>query len=280
MHEPARPLPVAGEPIQEIRSAEQVALRFPIAGPGTRVLAYAIDAMVLGLIECAVLIGLFLTTPLAQSILEAFRPLLDEGLGGRAQEMLVNAGMLVIALLIIGQLLVEWAYFMLSEWLTGGRSIGKRAVGLRVMGDDGLPLTSRASLVRNLLRAVDALPGSYVVGLVAIVASPRCQRLGDLAAGTIVVRLDAGAPLDLPIDGDSAGDAFRFSHAQVAALGPLERQLLRQTLRRVEALDGEPAAVAVERSVEALRGRMGYEPVAPGQRMEFLRALLRVIERG
>lgn len=280
MHEPARPLPVAGEPVQEVRSAEQVALHFPIAGPGTRVLAYAVDAVVLGSIQFAVLVVLFLTTPLAQSLVEALKPLLDEARDGRAQEMVVTAGMLVVALLIVGQLLVEWGYFMLSEWLTGGRSIGKRAVGLRVIGEDGLPLTTRASLVRNLLRAVDVLPGSYVVGLVAIVASPRCQRLGDLAAGTIVVRLDAGAPLDLPIDIGAAGDAFRFSHAQIAALGPLERQLLRQTLRRVEALDDEHAVRAVERTVEALRGGTGYEPVAPGQRMEFLRALLRAIERG
>jgi hypothetical protein len=118
--------------------------------------------------------------------------------------------------------------------------------------------------VRNLLRAVDVLPGSYVVGLVAIVASPKGQRLGDLAAGTIVVRLDRGAPLDLPIDEPVGGDeTFRFNRAQIAALGPLERQLLRQTLRRVEGLDDpDVSSAAPERSTEVLRGRIGYEPVS------------------
>jgi uncharacterized RDD family membrane protein YckC len=264
-----------------VRSAEQVALHFPIAGPGTRVLAYAADAVVLGIIQITAIVVLLLTTSLGQTLSDLLQPFIDEARGGgRADHAVVTLGMLVIALLIIGQLIVEWAYFMLSERLTGGRSIGKRLVGLRVIGQDGLPLTTRASLVRNLLRAVDVLPGSYVVGLVAIVASPKCQRLGDLAAGTIVVRSDRGTPLELPIETDAGSDAFRFSHAQIAALGPLERQLLRQTLRRLEVMDSELSAAALERTVEVLRARMGYEPVAAAQRMDFLRSLLHTIERG
>ena len=84
----------------------------------------------------------------------------------------------------------------------------------------------------------------------------------------------------MPIDTDVVSDAFRFSHGQIAALGPLERQLLRQTLRRVEVMDSELSAAALERTVEVLRARMGYEPVAPAQRLDFLRALLHAIERG
>jgi uncharacterized RDD family membrane protein YckC len=280
MYEPVSPLPAPGEAVQEVRSAEQVALHFPIAGPGTRVLAYAADAVVLGIIQIAAIVILLLTTPLAQTLSDLLQPFIDEARGGgRADHAVVTLGMLVIALLIVGQLIVEWAYFMISERLTGGRSIGKRLVGLRVIGQDGLPLPARASLVRNLLRAVDVLPGSYVVGLVAIVASPKCQRLGDLAAGTIVVRSDRGTPLEMPIETAVAGDAFRFSHRQIAALGLLERQLLRQTLRRLEVMDSELSAAALERTVEVLRARMGYEPVVPAQRLEFLRALLHTIER-
>jgi uncharacterized RDD family membrane protein YckC len=282
MYEPATPLPVPGEAIQEVRSAEQVALHFPIAGPGTRVLAYAADAVVLAIIQISVIFVLMLTTPLAQALSDLLKPYLDQMQGGtgKPEEIVMTLGTLVIALLIIGQLIIEWAYFMISEHLTGGRSIGKRLVGLRVIGQDGLPLTPRASLVRNLLRAVDMLPGSYVVGLVAIVASPKSQRLGDLAAGTIVVRLDRGAPLDLPIDEPVGTDAFRFTRAQITALGPLERQLLRQTLRRVESFDDpDLSAAALERTTEVLRGRLGYEPVIADQRLTFLRALLHAIEQ-
>jgi uncharacterized RDD family membrane protein YckC len=280
MYEPAPPLAVPGEAVQEVRSAEQVALHFPIAGPGTRVLAYAADAAVLALLQLTALVVLLLTTPLAKVFSDLLQPILDEARGGRANQEIVTGGMFIVAILIVLQLVVEWGYFVVSERVSGGRSIGKRLVGLRVIGQDGLPLTLRASLVRNLLRAVDVLPGSYVVGLVAIVVSPRCQRLGDLAAGSIVVRLDAGAPLEMPLEETAASDVFRFSRMQVGALGPLERQLLRQTLRRVEVMDGDLSAAALERTAEALRGRMGYEPVPPPQRLEFLRALLQAIERG
>lgn len=279
MYEPVAPLPVPGEAVQEVRSAEQVALHFPIAGPGTRILAYAADAVVLAILQITLLVVLFLTTSLAQTFSEIVQPLIDQARGGRPDETAMTAGMLIIALLIITQLVVEWGYFVVSERLTGGRSIGKRMVGLRVIGQDGLPITLRASLVRNLLRAVDVLPGSYVVGLVAIVVSPKGQRLGDLAAGTIVVRLDTGAPLEMPIEETAVSDAFRFSRAQVAALGPLERQLLRQTLRRVEGMNDDLSTAALERTVDALCGRMGYEPIAPGQRLTFLRALLQAIEQ-
>ncbi len=240
MVEPATPLPVPGEAIQEVRSAEQVALHFPIAGPGTRVLAYAADAVVLAIIQISVIVVLMLTTPLAKALSDLLKPYLDQMQGGtgKPEEIVMTLGTLVIALLIIGQLIIEWAYFMISEHLTGGRSIGKRLVGLRVIGQDGLPLTPRASLVRNLLRAVDVLPGSYVVGLVAIVASPKSQRLGDLAAGTIVVRLDRGAPLDLPIDEPVARRRVplhprpdrraRPARATVAAPDPAPRRELRR----------------------------------------------------
>lgn len=284
MYEPSSPIAVPGEPVQEVRSAEQVALHFPIAGPGTRILAYAADAVVLMLIQATVVIVLLLTTPLAQALSEVMEPLFDQMQAGeRPEQVVASIGMLIIAMIIIGQLMLEWAYFMVSERLTGGRSFGKRLVGLRVIGDDGLPLTMRASLVRNLLRAVDLLPGSYVIGLVSIVASPKCQRLGDLAAGTIVVRLDAGAPLDLPLESpaEEEGDTvFRFSRAQIAKLGGPERQLLRQTLRRLELIDAEQAEAVLARSAEVLRARLDYEPVADAQRHAFLRALLRAIEQG
>lgn len=281
MYDAAARRPVSGGPVQEVRSAEQVALYFPLAGPGTRILAYAVDWAVLAAIQLSAIVALLLTTPLARRLSDAMQPLFERAPG---EDMVSNAVVIVVVAIAIGQLLFEWAYFTVSERLTGGRSIGKRVVGLRVIGADGLPLTPRASLVRNLLRAVDVLPGSYVTGLVSIVVSPKCQRLGDLAAGTIVVRHDAGVPLELPIElaeGEPGGDAvFRFSHAQIARLGGPERQLLRQTLRRVEALAGDQAAAALARSVEVLRTRLGYEPVAAGQRRAFLRALLRAIERG
>jgi uncharacterized RDD family membrane protein YckC len=83
--------------------------------------------------------------------------------------------------------LLEWFYPVLFELLPGAATPGKRATGLRVVMDSGLPVTPAASLVRNLLRAADFLPVLYGFGLAAMLANRDFKRLGDLAAGTVVV---------------------------------------------------------------------------------------------
>jgi len=269
-----------GDEVQVVRSAEQVALHLPIAGPGSRILAYAIDYLVMLAIQAAVLILLALSTPLVSRLLELFQPWIDSVRSGKNDPQLFGYGGLVlfVVLLLVG-LVIEFAYFTLSEAMSNGRSIGKRKMGLRVVGEDGLPLGGRASLVRNLLRAVDILPGSYLVGLVALLASRSGQRLGDLAAGTVVVRLDRAVEA-LPVDEyDVSSSPFRFSRAQLAALGLTEKTLLRQTLRRMESLDSERSEMAVQRAAAVLRARLGVEAGMPGDDEQFLRALLAAIER-
>jgi len=150
----------------EVETADHVVLRYDLAGAGTRGSAALLDAflsllMVFGLSIGAVWIGSLLTPSLALQL----------------------AG--VAAFLI----LVSWvAYFVLLEWLWNGQTIGKRRAGLRVIGPDGEPARFVAVLIRNLLRPVDFLPAWYALGVVMIFLTPRSQRLGDLAAGTYVVR--------------------------------------------------------------------------------------------
>ena len=264
-------------PVQEVRSPEQVALHFPVAGPGTRILAYSVDFAVLLLVQIAAFTLLALATPLTQRLREWLAPLVE---GDGAVEAADFGGALVfLSLFVIAQLVIELLYFVLSERLGGGRSLGKRAIGLRVIGADGLPLTLRASLVRNLLRAVDVLPAGYFVGLVTMVVTSRGQRLGDLAADTVVVRVDDAATADAADDDEPIDASFRFSHAQLAAVGGAERRLIRQTLRRVAELDPDAAEAALGRSVEVLRTRLGYEPVEAARRRAFLRALLHAASR-
>lgn len=82
---------------------------------------------------------------------------------------------------------VEWFYPVLFEVLGNGATPGKRSVGLRVVEVDGRPVGLAASMIRNLLRTADFLPLLFGAGLVAMLLSPRFQRLGDMAAGTLVV---------------------------------------------------------------------------------------------
>ena len=94
-----------------------------------------------------------------------------------------------MGLLLVFAFALEWFYPVLFELLPGGATPGKRALGLRVVMDSGLPITPAASLLRNLLRAADFLPLAYAFGVIAMLWRSDFKRLGDLAAGTLVVHV-------------------------------------------------------------------------------------------
>lgn len=272
---------IGGDGRQVIRSPEQVALDVPIAGPTSRILAYAIDYSAILLIE-VIFFALFLMTPSMLAKLQAaLGKVADAARKGQLTQLEPGAGALsLLALFLVLQFAIEWGYFIFWEMTTGGRSPGKACVGLRVIRDAGLPIGLRESFVRNLLRAADSLPMNYGVGLVAMIASREGKRLGDLAAGTIVVRLDR-PPEALPLpSAPESGVVFRFEPAHIQRLGADERALIRQTLRRLETLAADQAPAVLERSAEVVRRRIGYAPVEPEQREAFLRALLDARRRG
>ncbi len=83
--------------------------------------------------------------------------------------------------------LAQWLYPVFFEVLGGGRTLGKRWLQLRVLMTDGRPIGWGPSLIRNLLRLVDGLPGAYTLGLISLLLTRNFQRIGDLVAGTLVV---------------------------------------------------------------------------------------------
>jgi uncharacterized RDD family membrane protein YckC len=261
---------------QLVRSPEQVALFLPVAGPTTRILAYAIDAIVMWTVVVSIWIGLLFGLPaLFRAVPDTFTRWLWEQLGSPLTSDWI---MLILAVVWVGQFVVELGYFVFVERVTGGQSIGKRWLRLRVVQDGGFPIGLRESVVRNLLRAADSLPWSYVVGLVAILVSTDGKRLGDLAAGTVVVRLDRPLrPAALPDIPPETSSAFTFDRAQLARIGPTEVALAIETLRRLESLDAERADEALARAATALVTRMGRPPVEPHERAAFLRAVLTAV---
>ncbi len=152
-----------------IETPEGLRLDLVLAGVGTRIVAAIIDTAAIGTIMFVVAVGAAFLAPL-------FDGNLEEG------------GFVLFAVVIAFLTTIPLAYYVLFETLDGGRSIGKRAFQLRVVHANGLPVGFTGSLVRNLLRLVDLLPAAYLIGLVAVVASRANQRVGDLAAGTLVVR--------------------------------------------------------------------------------------------
>src|SRR5438046_8271992 len=149
----------------EVETPDHIVLRYDLAGAGNRGFAAVLEFAVASRIVFAALMLLSFAASATGGVLYI--------LGGFT--------LIVTAVLI-------WAYFILLEWLWNGQTIGKRAFRLRVINEDGSPAQFTAVLIRNLLRLVDFLPALYGLGVLVIVLSPKSQRLGDLAAGTYVVR--------------------------------------------------------------------------------------------
>lgn len=100
---------------------------------------------------------------------------------------------------VVGFFLVFWGYDVAFEVLNSGRTPGKAMNGLRVVRESGAPVTFGTSAVRNVIRIIDLLPGTYLVGMISIQATKKNQRVGDLAAGTLVLRESRGLPPEVRI---------------------------------------------------------------------------------
>lgn len=154
-----------------IATPEGVDLELTLAGVGSRFAAALVDTILQGLVVLALYIVL-----------------------------VVAAGGLGRSIYFVAAFLVWFGYHILFEVLASGRTPGKRWTGLRVVRVGGHPVTFLPSATRNLLRLVDLLPAAYLAGCVSILVTRRNQRLGDLAAGTLVIRdrLAAARPAPEP----------------------------------------------------------------------------------
>ncbi len=158
----------------------------PLAGIGSRFIAILVDY----LIWFFVFIVLGIVAAIILPALSFF--------GGVSANWAIGIFFLIIFLL-------QWGYFALFEAFGNGRTPGKRVARIRVIHQSGRGINFVESLARNLVRFVDYLPGFYAVGIVAIFLSRRNQRLGDMVAGTLVVR---DREVDSPHWGESASRTF------------------------------------------------------------------------
>ena len=148
----------------DVETPEQVVFSYTIAGIGSRAAAALVDYLLLALLQATVLFSA--------------APFVRRG----------ATGPWVVAILVLLSFVLFWGYFVLYEGLWDGQTPGKRQFGLRVVRDGGYSINFAASAVRNLVRVIDLIPGTYGVGLVSVALSPTGKRLGDYAAGTMVVR--------------------------------------------------------------------------------------------
>jgi uncharacterized RDD family membrane protein YckC len=210
----------------EVLTTEKVPFRYRVAGLGSRFLAWLVDL-------CVILLLYFIAV-FPAAALESGRP----GLGQ--------------ALMILWVFAVNWGYFLTCEWLWHGQTVGKRALGIRVISRDGTAIAFYQSAVRNILRVADSLPvpipiGVGVLGFVVAASNRKNRRLGDFAADTLVVHVERGAkPTRALHDGRAGPDRARLALLR-QRLGQLDREqkqaLLDLCLRREQLRVAERAAL-------------------------------------
>ena len=234
-----------------VDTPEHVRLDYVLADVGSRAAALAIDL--------AVIVGVSLVIGLVAYF------------SGRLGAILESVSMTVF---IFAVFMYQWGYFMLFEGLGGGRTPGKRAIGLRVVHVGGEPLSFQGSVLRNLIRVVDFQPGGTgVAGAICILANKRAQRLGDLVAGTMVVR-DAGGGDLLVTDALPPGRVGRpllsveqFElvagyMARRAELEPLVRRRVAESVLKALAASVELPPVPWESTPDSILARL-HEDEAP-----------------
>jgi uncharacterized RDD family membrane protein YckC len=217
------------EPAAQTVTPEAVRVRTDVAGIGSRSIALMVDFLLqaLVLIPVLVIVG-------------------TSGVSGLAETAVLGVALFVIL----------WLYFPLFEWLRDGQTPGKRAQGIRVVRTNGQPAGFAPVMIRNLLRVIEvyALP---FIALTSMFFSARVQRLGDMAAGTMVIRdrampVPQVLPLSAPDPGAPALDTSR--------LGEREYALLRTFLARRSSLDATASQQLARNLATVLRRQLGDLP--------------------
>ena len=267
---PAKPLILDQD--YTIDTPENVSLTYDIAGIGNRFIGALIDTFLVTCLLVILNILLFVVliwddAPLAISVFDSEEISWLEGLA--------------IALFALLQFIVFWGYYTLFEFLWNGQTPGKRLVKIRVLRLDGNPIGLTEAALRNLVRPIDFLPSGYGMGLVVMFCNEKTRRLGDLAAGTLVVRMRADLSLDSLVESarsQTQTDAaetpsllLEFPH--IRRLSAADYELIREMLARK--WHGGPSNIMLRRLAQAIAARIDKpKPTNTRASVDFLNAVV------
>lgn len=200
-----------------VETPERVPFRYRLAGPGRRAMAWAIDSVLrLGIV-------------LFVAVFAALASVLPTGEG------------IGMGLLLLTAFFLEWGYGVFFETLLHGRTPGKALLSLRVVRGDGSPARFGDFLLRNLLRAVDYMPGFFAIGVLTMAADRRLRRVGDVVGGTVVVSEDRGSVRDRVLIEPPVTEAERQALPAAVQLSRDELAAIEAFLRRRPRLSEERA---------------------------------------
>lgn len=206
----------------EVRTPESIAFSYELAGLGSRFLALVVDQA----IQIAVLVAIF-----AGAIFWAVRNVPRASVSPADVKL---GESIAIAVFVVIAFAVLFGYFIVFEATWNGQTPGKKLLGIRVVRDGGYPIDFGASLIRNLIRVGEQLIGYYTIAAISALISPENKRLGDLAAGTIVVR-DARLAQPMKLRERAEEPAY----APTAYLSGEERALVKRFIERRDTLSAD-----------------------------------------
>lgn len=225
-----------------VETPEQIDLAYDVAGVGSRALAAFIDHLLVAIviIVAVVLLALF------------------------GADLGVTSGLLIVTLIVFGTLFLLCGYYVLFETLWNGQTPGKRALGIRMVHVGGRPINVGASIIRNLLRVIDFLPGAYGLGFMVMFFDKRARRLGDMAAGVMAVRqrhaltLDSLVQQPLAPPQSAVAPADQITIPNLHALQRRDVDLIDAFVRRRAALDPQARARVAQQLLGPVQARLGY----------------------
>lgn len=233
----------------DVRTPESIAFSYELAGVGSRLLAVVIDLVIQILILTLFFVGL--------SLLAVYAPESHAKSTPEIERFAIN---LVIGFFIFVVFMIFFGYFIFFEALWNGQTPGKKLLGIRVVRDGGYPIDFSASLVRNLVRVGEFMLSGYVIAGISALVSPENKRIGDFAAGTIVVR-DARLAVSTQMLRELASEP---TYADTVYCTGEERALIKRFLeRRVNLTPNARVALAAQ-----IAGRLRSRLPADLQRLD------------
>ncbi len=224
----------------EVATGESVTFSYELAGLGSRFFAVFIDfAIQIAVALAAALLFLWIGTANVRSDIKFH----DVSKVGQA---------IVVAIASLLAFLLFFGYFIFFEWRFEGRTPGKRLLGIRVVRDGGFPIDFTSAVVRNVIRILEFGLGFYAISAISTLVSIRNRRIGDFAAGTIVVRDHAYERTRAFLPGQR-GDAH---DVLVRDLGEAERDLVRRYVARRSSLGREARATVAARIAAVVRPKL------------------------
>jgi uncharacterized RDD family membrane protein YckC len=255
--------------VVRFETPENVQLSYQTAGLGSRFIAWFVDSMLLGIIMFLLLLVLLLAGAGSERILRDLGRSLEDTQPGRPPELpLYFWG---IAMLVVG--LGSFVYYGLSEYLMQGQTIGKRQVAVRVVKANGFSLDAGSIFLRNIFRVVDHIPALWIVPVLA----RNSQRLGDMVAGTVVVkeeRSGMGRLRQRLLKRPAAESAFTFDGPSLERLRPSDVEAVERILERWNDVDPRVRKKVLEGACAPLAERLKVGPPEPARQRRFLEDLL------